>query len=347
MFKLADDLKFVMETTWPVVIITVIALISLRITYVIRNKEKFIVYEELLKLIFVIYLLMFFIIVTYQDVISYGNNFVPFKELTRYSIGSSLFYKNVVGNILLFMPYGFFVSYYLRLDKKRLALFLVFIVSISIEFVQLAIGRCFDVDDILLNLLGGMIGYYIYKMLESITDKMSKRTISTILISIIIFLIVVLLYMMMWGSMKIGLFNETNEDLDEYFKIVKKVLKKGLKILNIDKCEFNIIIVDNDYIHKLNKEYRGIDRETDVISFALEDDKTFNLENRVLGDIYISIDRVYSQALEYGHSNLREFSFLAVHGMLHLLGYDHMEKEDEKIMFDLQDKILEASNILR
>lgn len=197
MFKLADDLKFVMETTWPVVIITVIALISLRITYVIRNKEKFIVYEELLKLIFVIYLLMFFIIVTYQDVISYGNNFVPFKELTRYSIGSSLFYKNVVGNILLFMPYGFFVSYYLRLDKKRLALFLIFIVSISIEFVQLAIGRCFDVDDILLNLLGGMIGYYIYKMLESITDKMSKRTISTILISIIIFLIVVLLYMMM------------------------------------------------------------------------------------------------------------------------------------------------------
>ena len=347
MFRLADDIMFVMETTWPVVIITVIALISLRITHIIKNKEKFIVYEELLKLIFVIYILMFFQIVTYQDVTSYGNNFIPFKELTRYSIGSNLFYKNVIGNILLFMPYGFFASYYLRLDKKKLALLLIFIVSLSIECVQLIIGRCFDVDDIMLNLLGGMIGYFVYRILERVTDRMSKTTISTILTFIIIVLIVILLYMMMWGIMKIGLFNETNENLDEYFKVIKKVLKQGLKILNINKCEFNIIVVNNDYIHELNKKYRGIDRETDVISFALEDDKTFNLEGRVLGDIYISIDRVYSQAKEYGHSNLREFSFLAVHGMLHLLGYDHMNKEDEKVMFSMQEKILEASNITR
>ena len=147
--------------------------------------------------------------------------------------------------------------------------------------------------------------------------------------------------------MKIGLFNETNEDLEEYFKIVKKVLKKGLKILQIKKCEFNIIVVDNNFIHELNKNYRGIDRETDVISFALEDDKTFNLDERILGDIYISIDKVYNQAKEYGHSNIREFCFLAVHGMLHLLGYDHMKLEDEKVMFSLQDKILAESNIIR
>jgi len=147
--------------------------------------------------------------------------------------------------------------------------------------------------------------------------------------------------------MKIGLFNETEENLDEYFKVLKKVLKKGLKILNINKCEFNIIVVNKDYIHELNKNYRGKDMETDVISFALEDDKTFNLESRVLGDIYISIDRVYSQAKDYGHSNMREFCFLAVHGMLHLLGYDHMNKEDEEVMFSLQDKILEESKITR
>ena len=147
--------------------------------------------------------------------------------------------------------------------------------------------------------------------------------------------------------MKIGLFNETEENLDEYFKVIKKVLKNGLKMLEINKCEFNIIVVNNDFIHELNKKYRGIDRETDVISFALEDDKTFNLDSRVLGDIYISIDKVYSQALEYGHSNLREFSFLAVHGMLHLLGYDHMNSEDEKVMFKLQDEILEKSGITR
>ena len=197
MFKLADDVMFVMSTTWPIVAVTVISLISIRITYVIKYKKKFILYEELLKLIFVVYILMFFQIVTYQDVISYGNNFIPFKELTRYSFGSSLFYKNVIGNILLFMPYGFFVSYYLRLDKKRMAFILIFIVSLSIECVQLVIGRCFDVDDILLNLVGGFVGYIIYKILERVTDKMSKSTISTILTSIIIVLIVILLYMMM------------------------------------------------------------------------------------------------------------------------------------------------------
>ncbi len=147
--------------------------------------------------------------------------------------------------------------------------------------------------------------------------------------------------------MKIGLFNETNEELDEYFKIVLKVLKGGLKKLGLKKVEFNVIIVDNKYIHELNKTYRGIDRETDVISFALEDDKTFNPEERVLGDIYISIDKVYSQAKEYNHSVLRELSFLAVHGMLHLLGYDHMVKEEEEEMFKLQEEILEIAGIVR
>ncbi|MBQ8892751.1 MAG: rRNA maturation RNase YbeY [Bacilli bacterium] len=147
--------------------------------------------------------------------------------------------------------------------------------------------------------------------------------------------------------MKIGLFNETEENIDDYFKEIKKVLERGLDMLDIKECEFNIIVVGNNYIHELNKTYRGIDRETDVISFALEDDKTFNLESRVLGDIYISIDRVYSQANDYGHSVLREFAFLAVHGMLHLLGYDHMNKSDEEVMFNLQEKILESAGITR
>jgi len=147
--------------------------------------------------------------------------------------------------------------------------------------------------------------------------------------------------------MKIGLFNELDIDLKEEFKVIKKVLKLGLEILDINKVEFNVIIVDNDYIHELNKNYRGIDRETDVISFALEDDKTFNPKTRVLGDIYISYDKACHQAIEYGHSNLRELVFLAVHGMLHLLGYDHMNEDDEKIMFELQRKILDEAGIKR
>ena len=110
--------------------------------------------------------------------------------------------------------------------------------------------------------------------------------------------------------MNLGLFNETDEDVKEYFKVVKKVLKHGLKMLNIDHVQFNIIVVDNNYIHELNKTYRGIDRETDVISFALEDDKTFNPKERVLGDIYISIDKVYSQANEYLVNSLNGIKLL-------------------------------------
>ena len=147
--------------------------------------------------------------------------------------------------------------------------------------------------------------------------------------------------------MEIDIFNETSEVLDEELKKVHEVLIHGLKKLKIEEAVFNVIIVDNDYIHKLNKEYRNIDRETDVITFALEDDKTFNPEIRILGDVYISIDKAKSQSIEYGHSLLRELCFLAVHGMLHLLGYDHMKKDEEKVMFNLQEEILDEMGIKR
>ena len=147
--------------------------------------------------------------------------------------------------------------------------------------------------------------------------------------------------------MEIGIFNQTDEVLDKELEKVHEVLIHGLKKLNIDEAIFNVIIVDNPYIHQLNKEYRNIDRETDVITFALEDDKTFNPEIRVLGDVYISIDKAKSQSVEYNHSLLRELCFLAVHGMLHLLGYDHMKKEDEIVMFKLQEEILDEMGIKR
>ena len=147
--------------------------------------------------------------------------------------------------------------------------------------------------------------------------------------------------------MKIEIFNETKDNLDEYIDTIKKVLVHGLDKLKVGDVTFNIIFVNNDYIHKLNKDYRNIDRETDVITFALEDDKTFNPEERILGDIYISIDKAKSQSIEYGHSLMRELCFLSVHGMLHLLGYDHMEKEEERVMFNLQEEILDEMGIKR
>ena len=146
----------------------------------------------------------------------------------------------------------------------------------------------------------------------------------------------------------IGIFNETQEKV-ENLEILEPLLTYALEVENVDNLEFNVIIINNEEIHKINKEYIGIDRPTDVISFALEDYKDIKYENnyRVLGDIYISIDKVKEQAKEYGHSEKRELAFLAVHGLLHLLGYDHMEKEDEKVMFSKQELILDGYGITK
>ena len=146
----------------------------------------------------------------------------------------------------------------------------------------------------------------------------------------------------------IEIFVQVDEDIEE-LDTVKKVLESAIKKEKLENVSFNLIIVDNKYIHELNKTYRGIDRETDVITFALEDEDSLVIpdDERILGDIYISIDKAKSQAEEYGHSLLRELSFLAVHGFYHLLGYDHMTKEDEEVMFKKQEEVLEEYGIRR
>jgi len=149
--------------------------------------------------------------------------------------------------------------------------------------------------------------------------------------------------------MEIGTFNQTNEKLDKELDELKDMLSDFCKREDLGNVIFNIIIIDNPTIHKINKEYRDKDAPTDVISFALEDDKTVIEPDgvRILGDIYISIDKVHEQALEYGHSFKRELSFLAVHGLLHLLGYDHMEKSDEEVMFKKQEEVLNYYEIYK
>lgn len=131
------------------------------------------------------------------------------------------------------------------------------------------------------------------------------------------------------------------EFLKEYTEYVTKKLE-------IDKAIFNIILVDEEEIHELNKNYRGVDRKTDVITFALEDGNGFqNPEIRMLGDIYLCIPVAYEQSEIYGHSKIREVCFLATHGILHLLGYDHMNEEEEKEMFSLQEELLNNYEITR
>ncbi|MDO5393200.1 MAG: rRNA maturation RNase YbeY [Mycoplasmatota bacterium] len=147
----------------------------------------------------------------------------------------------------------------------------------------------------------------------------------------------------------IGVFKQVDYEIAE-LETVEKVLERAIEKEQLDDVFLNLIIVDNECIHNLNKLYRGIDRVTDVITFALEDEDSLVLPKEVgrnLGDIYISIERAKEQASEYGHGLLRELSFLAVHGFYHLLGYDHMNPEDEAIMFKKQEEVLNDYGITR
>ena len=134
---------------------------------------------------------------------------------------------------------------------------------------------------------------------------------------------------------------------EKYEGIYLGLLEKTFNHLGLS-CEaiLSVTLVNNTFIHQLNREYRNVDRPTDVISFAFldgdeqRDEKLHGNGPVPLGDIYISVEKAHSQAEEYGHPLERELSFLFVHGLLHLLGYDHMNKEDEAVMFKLQDEIL-------
>lgn len=153
--------------------------------------------------------------------------------------------------------------------------------------------------------------------------------------------------------MELLLDNRTNFDFNQnYVDIIKKCILKTLEIENFTKnVEISFSIVYNNEIKQINNMYRNIDKETDVLSFPLLE---FPLKNKIneniitcLGDIIISIEKVIYQSKEYEHSFERELAFLTVHSMLHLLGYDHMEKDEEKIMFEKQENILNILNIKR
>jgi len=142
--------------------------------------------------------------------------------------------------------------------------------------------------------------------------------------------------------MKINFINKTKENISEYRKLIRDIFK-------FDKSNsiMNIIFVGDEEIQKINREYRNIDRITDVISFALNDEKDFLIKTEELGDIFICIDQAKRQAEDYKHSLDREIGFLSVHGYLHLNGYDHQTKEEEEVMFKKQEEILENANLRR
>jgi len=155
-------------------------------------------------------------------------------------------------------------------------------------------------------------------------------------------------------TLQIDLIDETKKLSDSDIELIENLLNYAADKEHIeDGTEISVMIVSNDEIQKINKAYRSKDYATDVISFAMEELGVDELEirgadmPRMLGDIIISIDKAQEQAQEYGHSYMRELGFLTIHGFLHLLGYDHIEEEDEKKMFKRQNELLEGYGLER
>ena len=144
--------------------------------------------------------------------------------------------------------------------------------------------------------------------------------------------------------MDITLINRTNADTEGFEDLFSEIARAAEKRLQLcDDYQISVTLVRSRTIHKINYEYRGIDRPTDVISFAAREGGMPEIDEaeKDLGDLFINLDYMKRQAREYGHSEKRELGFLFTHGLLHCLGYDHMNEEDEKVMFSLQEEILD------
>ena len=192
---------------WPMIVIILVIVTSLRIAYLITKHKKFLLHKELIYLIAITYILCLFYVVTFQDS-NYGvSNYIPFKESFRYNIGSRKFIKNILGSIMLFMPYGFLPSYILKNRKISITFILSLIVSVTIEVVQYYIGRVFDIDDIILNVLGGIIGGLLFIGIDAIQNKVKILKNDTVIdILVILLLIITIMYSfninifgMIWG----------------------------------------------------------------------------------------------------------------------------------------------------
>ncbi len=204
--RLPSEFYTLINGIWPILAIFVVSLIAIRISYLIEHRERFVLYKEFFSLLFIIYILLLFELVTNTDVQGVSNNFIPFKEILRYKIGSKYFIWNVVGNIAIFIPFGFAVSLYLRSKKAFKPFIIALITSTTIEFVQMFIGRSFDIDDILLNCIGGLIGYFLYSILSTIEKHLPPVLKTTLIYNILtlVLIAIIIVYCFQYGGLLFG-----------------------------------------------------------------------------------------------------------------------------------------------
>ena len=190
------------DNMWPMLTIFLVIIASVRIAAIRSNNEKLVFYKEFTNMLFIIYVLLLYELLTRSELNQVsGYNLVPFTEIFRYPIGSTSFYLNVVGNIVLFIPFGYFISSYIK-PKRILPILLVSVISsTTVEFVQLCIGRSFDVDDIILNALGSIIGFLLYLALNAIKKYITGIFGKDLIYNILCFIILIMMVLYLLGRM--------------------------------------------------------------------------------------------------------------------------------------------------
>ena len=171
----SDAFREIVNNALPMLIIFVVVICTVRISYIRNTSQKIVLHDEIFNLFFIIYVLLLFELLTGTEN-SYGSgmNLMPFKEIMRYKIGSKMFIYNVLGNILIFMPFGYFISRYVKPKKVWPIILDAMITSVTVETVQLKIGRSFDIDDVMLNIVGAIFGYFVYIALDAIYKHLPK-----------------------------------------------------------------------------------------------------------------------------------------------------------------------------
>ena len=191
------------------IILFSLVMIAVRLITIKYCKEKIVLYKEFKNLLYIIYCFILFQLVTTTDFESYSNNFIPFKEIMRYPTTSILFYRNVIGNIALFIPFGYLITDMIKERAGKCNIFITGVItlltSLSTEIIQMFIGRSFDVDDIILNIAGGLIGFIIFIIIrfiyKHIPEEYKKNSIK-FLFCLVIALLLVLLLIAFNGGMK-------------------------------------------------------------------------------------------------------------------------------------------------
>lgn len=197
-----DTLKWAIDNTWPMLTLFIVIITVIRITSIIINREKIVFYKEFYGLLAIIYLLLLYYLLLSTEKAASGINLTPFKEMIRYTIGSRAFFYNVIGNIVLFIPFGYFSSSYLKAKKISHIIIPSILISLTAETIQYKIGRAFDVDDIILNVVGAIIGFMAYISIQAMKKHLPKFFQTNFfynVLALVVFIVIVICCGSIWG----------------------------------------------------------------------------------------------------------------------------------------------------